>query len=522
LLDAGSHGKDAVHESVLLRMHGISKSFAGQPALADVDFELRAGEVHILAGENGAGKSTLIKILAGVHTDYDGEVELDGRPVRFRSTHGAAQHGVSVIHQELSLIPSMTVSDNVALGRESMGAFGFLRFRSQEEACRIQLRRFGLEVDPRHAAEEYPLPIQQAIEICKALSADARIIVMDEPTSALTEAEAERLFAIVEDLKASGCGIVYISHKLDEIYRIGDRITVLRDGRKIDTAAAADLPRADLIRWMVGREITERFPEHRASSGDLRLSVDGFTVPDRAGRPRPAVDRVSFDVRSGEILGFSGLQGSGASELFQGLFGAFGSSATGGVLLDGERLTTSSPGRAIRSGLALLTNDRKTTGLVLDMSLVHNITLASLPRFSPRLWLQPSRERGHAERRRQELAIRAASIDQPAESLSGGNQQKVALAKWLETEPKVLLLDEPTRGIDVGAKQEIYNLMQDWKERGLAILLITSELPELLGLCDRIMVMHGGVITAELDRSEATQERVLEAAMGRAETGSVN
>jgi ABC-type sugar transport system ATPase subunit len=379
-----------------------------------------------------------------------------------------------------------------------------------------------VEIEPRRRVEEYPLAIQQAVEVAKALSADARILVMDEPTSALTEAEAERLFATVESLKARGCGIVFISHKLDEIYRVGDRITVLRDGRRVGTADSEDLPRAELIRRMVGREITERFPEQRVSRGDERLRLAGFTVPDRTGRPRPAVDRISFKVHSGEILGFGGLAGSGASELFQGLFGAFGRTASGTVTLDGETFDVRSPGHAIRRGLALLTADRKTTGLVLDMSVTRNITLASLPRFSPRLWLEEDRERDHAEQRRQELGIRAASVDQPVESLSGGNQQKVALAKWLEAEPRVLLLDEPTRGIDVGAKHEIYELMRAWKESGLAILLITSELPELLGLSDRIIVMHDGVITTELDRSEATQERVLRAAMGRAEPADVN
>jgi ABC-type sugar transport system ATPase subunit len=512
---ADAQERDSPDGRLLLHMRGISKSFSGQPALAGVDFELRAGEVHILAGENGAGKSTLIKILAGVHTDYEGEIELDGRPVRPRSTHEAARHGVSVIHQELSLIPSMSVSDNVALGRENTGALGQLRFRSQEEACRSHLRLLGLDIDPRRRVEEHPLPVQQAIEIAKALSADARILVMDEPTSALTETEAERLFALVEGLAERGCGIVFISHKLDEIYRIGNRITVLRDGFKVGTSDAVDLSRSDLIRWMVGREITERFPEHQASARGPRLEVEGFTVPDRSGRPKPAVDRASFQVRSGEVLGFGGLAGSGASELFQGLFGAFGGAPSGRVLLDGREYPVRTPGHAIRHGLALLTNDRKTTGLVLSMSVARNITLASLPEFSPRLWLEEDRERGCAERRRQELGIRAAAVDQPVASLSGGNQQKVALAKWLETEPRVLLLDEPTRGIDVGAKHEIYNLMREWKERGLAILLITSELPELLGLSDRIVVMHGGRVTAELDRSEASQERVLEAAMGR-------
>jgi ABC-type sugar transport system ATPase subunit len=499
----------------LLAMRGIGKSFAGQPALTGVDFELRAGEVHVLAGENGAGKSTLIKILAGAHTDFDGEIELGGRSVRFRSTREAAQHGVAVIHQELSLIPSMSVSDNVFLGRERSTPLGLVRFRSQDEACRFQLELLGLDIDPRRSVEEYPLAAQQAVEIAKALSAEARVIVMDEPTSALTTSETERLFEIVDSLRARGCGIVFISHKLDEIYRIADRITVLRDGYRVGTDKATDLPRTELIRRMVGRELTERFPEGAQRSGPARLTVEEFTVSGRFGERRPAVDRLSFEVGRGEILGFAGLAGSGASELLWGLFGAFGRSARGRVLLDGDALEIASPEQAIRRGLALLTSDRKATGLVLGMSITRNVTLASLPSFSPRLWMQRDRERRRADERQNELGIRARSVDQPVESLSGGNQQKVALAKWLETEPRVLLLDEPTRGIDVGAKHEIYRLMMGWRSQGLAILLITSELPELLGLSDRIVVMHEGAVTAELDRSQATQEAVMRAAMGQ-------
>jgi ABC-type sugar transport system ATPase subunit len=517
MAEGAAHGEG--EEPVLLRMRGISKSFIGQPALSGVDFDLCAGEVHVLAGENGAGKSTLIKILGGVHAEYQGSLEIDGEPVRFRTTHEAARHGVSVIHQELSVIPSMSVSDNVALGRERTGPLGGVRFRQQEDACRSQLQALGLEIDPRRPVEQFPLAVQQTVEIAKALSADARIIVMDEPTSALDEGEAERLFEIVDRLRARGCGVVFISHKLDEIYRVADRITVLRDGRRVGTAVARDLPRADLIRWMVGREVTEQFPTGRGEVGHARLAVEGFTVPDRFGRPRPAADRMSFEVRRGEILGFAGLAGSGASELFWGLFGAFGRLAGWRVLLDGEPVDIRSPTDAIRRGFALLTNDRKTTGLVLEMSVARNITLASLPRLSPGLWLRQERERKHGEKRRQELGIRVVSVGQPVVSLSGGNQQKVALAKWLETEPAVLMLDEPTRGIDVGAKHEIYDLMMEWRSRGLSILLITSELPELLGLSDRILVLHEGVITAEFDHSEATQEGVLRAAMGRAAPG---
>jgi len=505
-------------DTVLLRMGRIGKAFSGQPVLVDVDFELHAGEIHVLAGENGAGKSTLIKILAGVHTDYEGRIEINDRYVTFRSTHDAVRHGISVIHQELSLIPSMTVSDNIFLGREKTALAGWMRFGRQETACGDLMTQMGLDVDSGHNVEDYPLSVQQTIEIAKALSFDSRIVVMDEPTSALTDPEVERLFGIIRDLKGRGCGIIYITHKMEEIYRIADRITVLRDGKKIGTATAADLPRAKLVQWMVGRDVGEQFPRYSAEPGKVRLNVEEFTVPDPAGRPTPAVDSVTFSARAGEILGIGGLQGSGSSELLWGLFGAYGRIPRGRVYLDGNPFSVISPGHAIRNDIALLSNDRKTSGLVLAMNVTHNLTLASVPKFSPGLWIRHGRERAVAETYRRTLNIRTTGLDQPVESLSGGNQQKVVLGKWLETQPRVFLLDEPTRGVDVGAKHDIYELMSSWKADGMAIVLITSEMPELLALSDRIIVMHRGRITAEFDRSEATQEKVLQAAMGYGES----
>ncbi len=499
----------------LLRMKGIGKSFAGTRVLEGVDFDLHAGEVHILAGENGAGKSTLIKILAGVHADYEGTMEVGGQVCRFRSPRDAATHGISVIYQELSLIPSMRVSDNIFLGRERSTHAGWMRHGSQAKACAALMARLGLDVNPSRNVEDYPISVQQTIEIAKALAFDARIIVMDEPTSALTKPEAERLFAIIAELKANGCGIIYISHKMEEIYRIADRITVLRDGTHVGTATAADLPRAALIHWMVGRDIDEQFPRHAPHLGGVRLQVEDFTVPDPHGRPYPLVDRVSLRVRAGEILGIGGLEGSGASALLNGLFGAYGRILGGRVALDDFPCAVRSPQHALRHGMALLTNDRKTSGLVLSMGIAENITLASVPKYSPGGWFNHGREMETARRHERAFGIRAASLTQTVETLSGGNQQKVVLAKWLETAPRVLLLDEPTRGVDVGAKQEIYALMDRWTAEGIAILLITSEMPELLALSDRIIVMHRGRITAEMSREEATQEKVLEAAMGQ-------
>ena len=504
-------------------MEGISKSFVGVPVLRDVSFELRAGEAHVLAGENGAGKSTLIKIAAGVHADYEGRILLSGRPVRLSSPQDAAAHGISVIHQEMSLIDAMSVVDNMFLGRELTrhGSAGQWTDRAEElRRARQFCAQLDLDIDLSEPVERYSLSIKNRIEIAKALAFDARILVMDEPTSALAEPEVDRLFEIIGRLKARGCGVVYITHRLEEIYRIADRITVLRDGRSIGTAARADLPEPELIRWMIGRELSEHFPERRAELGAERFRLEGVSLRDpaaaSAGVERWLVQDVSLSIRAGEIVGLAGLQGSGNSELLRGVFGAHGRPARGRVLVDGRPIDVRSPQRSVRQGLAYLTNDRKGTGLVLCMDVAENVTLASLPALSPAGWLSRSREQRIAERHVASLSIRATGTTQEVATLSGGNQQKVALAKWIETAPRVLLLDEPTRGVDVGAKHEIYELMGAWTRAGHAILLITSEMPELLGLCDRIVVMHRGRVTAQLARAEATQERILKAAMADA------
>ena len=499
----------AVYDARMLEMQHIGKSFSGVRVLDEVRFDLQPGEVHILAGENGAGKSTLIKILAGVHAGFDGEIRLDDQPVRFKSPHDARSRGISVIYQELSLIRPMSVLDNLFLGRD-------LTRRAQIERAGEICRQLGMDVDLNQSVGDYPLAVQQMIEIAKALACDARIIVMDEPTSALNDVEAERLFAVISELKKRGRSIVYITHRMEEIYRLADRITVLRDGKWIGTAAVSDLPRDELIRWMVGRELTGQFPPRSANLGDAQLTLHNFGVPHASGTPRWAVQDISFSVKAGEILGIAGLQGSGNSDLLLGLFGAFGSGVSGEVLLGGKKFTVASPRRSIRQGIALLTNDRKETGLIPDMSVCRNITLAALPHFIKCGWVNSGKERAASERLRASLGIRSHSLDQPAGSLSGGNQQKVVLAKWLETKPKVLLLDEPTRGVDVGAKHEIYELMNRWTAEGIAIVLITSEMPELLAMSDRIVVLHRGRVTAEFAREEATQDKILKAAMGEA------
>ena len=509
----GPQFKAETGAAALVRMSGITKRFGSVTVLKDARLEVRGGEVHVLAGENGAGKSTLVKILAGVYTEFEGRIEIGGREVCPQTPLEADALGIAVIHQELSLIGSMSVADNVFLGRMPARC-GLVLDAEQREKAVHWIRQLGLDVDVCQPAEQFPIAVQQLIEIAKALSRDARVIVMDEPTSALNAPEVEKLFELIQWLKRRGCGVVYISHKMEEIERIADRITVLRDGQWIGTAVAKDLPAPRLIQWMVGRELDEQLSRRSPHLGGERLRLENFTVFPDGFSQKPAVQNVSLSVRAGEILGVGGLQGSGASELFFGLFGSYGPATQGAGFLDGKEIHFTAPRQAIESGVALLTNDRKASGLVLSLSIIANATLAGLPGLSPAGWRRSAREREAAAKVTSLLRLRAASLDVEAGTLSGGNQQKVALAKWLQIRPRLLLLDEPTRGIDVGAKHEIYQLMEEWTAQGIAILLITSEMPELLKLSDRIMVLHRGNFAAEFSRETATAEAVLAAAMG--------
>jgi ABC-type sugar transport system ATPase subunit len=504
---------------MLLEMEHIHKSFGPVQVLRDVRFELRPGEVHVLAGENGAGKSTLMKILGGVYPDYEGTIRLREQPARFRSVQESAAGGISIIYQELSLVGSLSVYENIFLGRLPH-RYSWVDTAGMKREARRLLEELGLSMDIETPVDELPIGQQQMVEIAKALSYNAGVIVMDEPTSALTEPEVKKLFEIIARLKQKGCGIVYISHKMEEIYQIADRITVLRDGQYIGTETAQNLPSAKLIHWMVGREINQQFPRHQSQRGPVRLEVSELTIPGAAGSPIPIVDRVSLKVHAGEIVGLAGLQGSGNSQLLHGVFGSYGNRAKGSVKIDGVAVPITNPAGSIGRGLALLTNDRKSTGLVLGRDILENASLASLPKFSPGGWLRPGLEKETIRQTLQQLRLKADRLTQPVESLSGGNQQKVVLAKWIQTQPKVLLLDEPTRGVDVGAKQEIYELMNQWTRAGIAIVLITSEMPELLAMSDRILVMHRGRITAELDKDQATQEKILSAALGETMEGT--
>ncbi len=504
----------------LLRMKEIGKSFSGVSVLSAVGFELHAGEVHALAGENGAGKSTLMKILAGVYDDYLGSIELEGQPVRFRSPREATDHGISIIHQEMSLIGPMNVLDNIFLGREAMFGGIWRNVRKQRELAAPLFREVGLDLDASRPAEDYPVSVQQLIEIAKALSVNAKIIIMDEPTSSLNDPEVERLFSLIALVKARGVGIIYITHKMEEIYRVADRITVLRDGRVVGTAEAHDLSGTELVRWMVGREISQQFPRRSGSAVATRLKVDHVVVRDPHRAEKVVVNDISFEAGRGEILGVAGLQGSGNSELLNGLFGVYGKLAGGSLSIDGRACAVMSPRHAVREGFALLTNDRKRNGLVMEMGIPENMTLAALRSYTPHGWLRPAREKKAALHHADALHLRTGSIGQEVGTLSGGNQQKVVLAKWLETKPRVFLMDEPTRGVDVAVKHEIYELMYRWAGEGCTIVLVTSDMLELLALADRILVLCRGKLAATFRRGDATQENITHAAMGA--EGTVN
>jgi ABC-type sugar transport system ATPase subunit len=493
-----------------LRLTSCSVSYGSVQVLKNVSFDVLPGEVHVLAGENGAGKSTLIKVIGGVVTHYTGDLEVAGKTVRWHSPHDAAGRGVSVIHQELSLVPSMTVADNLFLG-DLPTKNGFVRTREMRERSRSALEKVGLTVSPDTLVGDLPIATQQLVEVAKALRRSAKVVVMDEPTSALNVQEAERLFQLIAELKSQGCGVVYISHKMDEIERLADRITVLRDGEWIATEPAAQIPPDRLVRLMVGdKDMRAAVAYKPPNRGEPILEAELVSVRSQG---RELVSDVSLSVRKGEVLGLAGLEGSGNSALLLGLFGSFGPLPAGSLRIAGKPVRISSPSEAIKHGVALLTSDRKASGLILPLSVAANITLADIRRLSSGGWRRPRMESAVARNLADRLKVRAASLEMPVGELSGGNQQKVALAKWVQTEPQVLLLDEPTRGIDINAKREIYALIEQWKEAGMGIVLITSELPELLLLSDRIMVMHRGRVIRELSRDQADADSVVQAAM---------
>jgi rhamnose transport system ATP-binding protein len=496
--------------NLLLRAINVSKSFAGVQALQGVSFDLRLGEVHALVGENGAGKSTLIKIMTGAVQADEGRLEVNGQLVERIDPVIARSLGIAVIHQQPALFPDLTVAENIALGLEAPGWWRRVRWHARRRRAVELLNRVGASIDSDAVAGDLTMPEQQLVEIARALGANARVLILDEPTASLSEREVERLFRIIRDLRGQGVGMVYISHRLEELFQVADRVTVLRDGQAVAMRLMSEVDRAELIRLMVGRELTAVFPKAPVGRGDVVLELRGL------GRRDANVAGVSFEVRAGEILGLAGLVGAGRTELARVLFGLQPADA-GEIRLHGRRVVIDSPARGAALGIAYVPEDRRRHGVLLDMAVAPNISLAVLRKIAAFGWIDAARERTMAAAFVERLGIKTASIAAPAGSLSGGNQQKVALARWLATEPAVLILDEPTQGIDVGAKAEIHRLMGELAAKGLAIVMISSELPEILGMSDRIAVMRGGAVVEIVERAGATQEKVLSLALGHGE-----
>ncbi len=491
----------------LLRLAGVSKSFAGVRALRDVSFDLQPGEVHALVGENGAGKTTLIRVVTGAHRSDAGTVEIAGKPLVRADPLLARELGIAPIYQQPTLFPDLTVAENLAFGLEPGGFWRGIDWKERRQRAAEMLQRVRARIDPEARAGSLRMAEQQLVEIARALGARARVLLMDEPTAALAEPEAERLLELVGELRKSGVGIVYISHRLGEVARIADRVTVLRDGTVVATRPMGEVTEAELIRLMVGRDLTAVFPKREVPRGDVVLEARGL------GSSAAGVSDASFAVRAGEILGIAGLVGSGRTELARVLFGLDPADA-GELRLRGVAVRVRSPAEAVTLGLAYVPEDRRKHGVVPEMSVVENTTLAVLRQMASGPFLDGARERALASGFVERFAIKAASLDAPVATLSGGNQQKVALARWLATRPSVLVLDEPTQGVDVGAKAEIHRLMVDLAEQGLAVVMISSELPEVLGMSDRVAVMRGGTIVATRERAAATPEGLIALALG--------
>ena len=491
----------------LLKAISLSKSFVGVQALKDVSIEINAGEVHALVGENGAGKSTLIRILAGAIAPDSGSVEMDGEVLSHGDPLIAKKHGIAAIYQQPALFPDLTVSENIAIGLEEGGLWRRVRWRERRERATELLGRIGASVNLKVLAADLSLAEQQMVEIARALGAKARVLILDEPTPSLTSREVDNLFRIIRSLREQGVALIYISHRLEELFEIADRVTVLRDGQHVGTYPMSAMSRDDLIRAMVGRELTAVFPKRTVPIGEVRLETRGV------GSRDAGIRNISLAVRAGEIVGIAGLVGSGRTQFAEVLFG-LRPADTGEIRLQGRQVEIENPQKAIELGIAHVPEDRRRHGLVMQMPVAANATLADLRAVSKNGFLDTRKERAIASRFVSQLSIKTKTVDDSVDKLSGGNQQKVALSRWLATDPKVLILDEPTQGVDVGAKSEIHALLCDLAEQGLAIIMISSELPEILGMSDRIAVMHAGAIAGILDRQEATQEKILQMATG--------
>ena len=500
----------------LLKLTGITKTFGGTHALKGVSFDLRSGEVHALMGENGAGKSTLIKVMTGAHIADAGTIEVRGKVIEQNSPTIARSLGIAAIYQQPALFPDLTVAENIAFGLEVGGAWRRIRWQDRRRKARELLDRVGAEISPDAEVRTLTMPQQQLIEIARAIGTDARVLIMDEPTASLSDREVEHLFTVIQQLRRQNVGIIYISHRMEEIAQVADRVTVLRDGALVATRPMKEVSRVELIRLMVGRELSSVFPKVQVPLGDPVIELKEVSCKESG------VKGVSFSVRAGEILGLAGLVGAGRTELARVLFGLTPADS-GQIVLKGNSVVVDSPARAVELGIGYVPEDRRRHGVILDMPVAANTTMAILNQISTAGWLNFGRERAVAASFVERFSIKTASLASPVGTLSGGNQQKVALARWLATNPAVIILDEPTQGVDVGAKSEIHRLMGELAGKGLAIIMISSELPEVLGMSDRIAVMHAGQIVGMLDRSEASQEKVLEMALGHTvESPSIN
>jgi rhamnose transport system ATP-binding protein len=492
-------------------LRGISKRFGATQALDNVSLELLPGEVHALVGENGAGKSTLVKILAGVHQPDSGTILLDGEATQLNGPAHARSLGIAVVHQEPRLFPDLTVAENVFIGHAPAGRLGTIDWGSTRRSASQVFDRLGVHFDVGAPVRGLSMADQQLIEIAKSLSVEARVLILDEPTASLSAHEVERLFTIVRRLRDRGVAVLFVSHRLDEVFELCDRATVFRDGRHVITTSTRELTTADLVRHMVGRAVS-LFPKVETPVGDVLLEVTGLT---RAGVFRD----IAFSVRAGEIVGFAGLVGAGRTEVARVLFG-IDRRDEGEIRLGGHAVRFANSSEAMDAGIAYLPEDRHQEGLVLDFTIAQNVTLPILPRLFPRFFVRPSTERRIADEYTKQFDVRMTGVDQLVGALSGGNQQKVVLAKWLASKPRVLILDEPTRGIDIGAKVEVHRIISELAASGLGIILISSDLPEVLAMSDRILVLHEGRITAEIPRGRATEERVMFAATGSIEPGA--
>ncbi len=495
-----------MNSNLVLEMHHILKTFPGVVALDDVRFGLRKGEVHILLGENGAGKSTLVKILSGAYQKTSGRIFLEGKEIEIKNPKHAKELGISTIYQEFNLIPHLAVGENIFLGQEPVLALGIIDRQQVYEAAQKILVDLGVEISARSLVKELGVAQQQMVEVAKALSLDAKILIMDEPTSALTEHEIEELFATIQRLKNKGVSIIYISHRLEELFQIGDRVTVLRDGKYIGTQEICKVTKSELIRMMVNREVKEQFPKQKIKREEELLRVEDLNKKDE-------LNNISLSLFQGEVLGIAGLLGSGRTELARVIFGV-DKIDSGKIYVKGQSQNIKSPRAAINLGIAFLTEDRKSQGLVLNLSIKENICLPSIERFSKFSIVNRHEENMATNRYVKELRIKTPSLNQKVMFLSGGNQQKVVVSKWLCSQADIFIFDEPTRGIDVGSKVEIYQLMNRLVAEGVAIIMISSDLPEILGMSDRILVMHQGRIAGKFLAEEATQEKILQCALG--------